>query len=108
MTGKRNPAKRFPKIPDHGMLNGSIHESYSRCGKPNCKCARGELHGPYYHRHQRIGNQILKEYIPLEELEEVRAACLRYQERQAEIRAFNKRAKTAMSTLMARAKELGL
>jgi len=29
------------------MVHGLPHEVYRKCGKPNCKCARGELHGPY-------------------------------------------------------------
>ena len=24
---------------------------YVRCGKPNCKCAEGELHGPYWYEY---------------------------------------------------------
>jgi hypothetical protein len=26
---------------------GTIHLRWQRCGKPNCKCASGQLHGPY-------------------------------------------------------------
>jgi len=25
---------------------GSLHRKFFKCGKPNCKCARGEPHGP--------------------------------------------------------------
>jgi len=33
----------------HGkpMVHGMPHEVYRRCGKANCKCAGGQLHGPY-------------------------------------------------------------
>jgi len=30
------------------VLRGSIIESYKKCGKPGCKCERGEGHGPKY------------------------------------------------------------
>ncbi len=28
---------------------GSIQERWLTCGDPDCKCARGEKHGPYYY-----------------------------------------------------------
>jgi hypothetical protein len=43
------PSKvRAPKItcPVCGR-EGYLRSQYMRCGKPNCKCARGQLHGPY-------------------------------------------------------------
>src|SRR5260370_17192321 len=30
-----------------GFLAGSLLEQRRRCGKEGCRCARGELHGPY-------------------------------------------------------------
>jgi hypothetical protein len=40
--------RRFPD-----KLSGAVHGQYVRCGKPNCKCASGELHDPYYYRFWR-------------------------------------------------------
>lgn len=33
----------------HGkrMVRGLSHEVFRRCGKQNCKCSEGKLHGPY-------------------------------------------------------------
>jgi len=28
------------------MVNGTVTQIYRRCGKPGCKCAQGEKHGP--------------------------------------------------------------
>jgi len=28
------------------MIRGSLYEIYRKCGNPNCKCAKGEKHGP--------------------------------------------------------------
>jgi hypothetical protein len=28
-------------------LRGTLHSQGRRCGRPGCRCARGELHGPY-------------------------------------------------------------
>lgn len=33
------------------------------CGKPNCKCQRGELHGPYWMRYKQIGKRRVKQYV---------------------------------------------
>jgi hypothetical protein len=46
-----------------------------RCGKPNCKCARGELHGPYYYHFERLGGKLVKRYLKAAEVEQTRAAC---------------------------------
>lgn len=37
------------------LLPGHIVTERVRCGKPNCRCARGELHGPYHYRRWRSG-----------------------------------------------------
>lgn len=29
------------------MVAGSVYATYRRCGKPMCRCAHGELHGPF-------------------------------------------------------------
>ena len=31
------------------ILRGSLMERYLTCGKPNCRCARGERHGPVWY-----------------------------------------------------------
>jgi hypothetical protein len=79
-------SKPFPKIPSDGLLKGTVCESFARCGKANCKCVRGSLHGPYYHRYQWYSGRVVKEYLPLAQVEEVRAACARYRCLQDELR----------------------
>lgn len=29
------------------ILTAQFYERYTKCSNPNCKCARGELHGPF-------------------------------------------------------------
>jgi hypothetical protein len=31
------------------LLRASFVESFVTCGKPNCRCARGERHGPFFY-----------------------------------------------------------
>ena len=37
----------FSLVQKSPMVHGLPHEVYRKCGKSNCKCARGEMHGPY-------------------------------------------------------------
>jgi hypothetical protein len=39
--------KLLPALRD--ILRGSLTERYLTCGKPGCKCARGERHGPIWY-----------------------------------------------------------
>ncbi len=58
-----------------GDLTGALVSEYKRCGKPNWRCARGHLHGPYYYRRWRdAGGQQRKQYVPRGQSEQVRAA----------------------------------
>jgi hypothetical protein len=42
---RRRLVARLPDVADY--LAGSLVEQSRRCGKPGCRCASGELHGPY-------------------------------------------------------------
>ncbi len=58
------------------MMPGSVHAQYVRCGKPSCKCARGELHGAYYYHFLRVDGKRTKRYLKAHEVTLMRAACL--------------------------------
>lgn len=34
-----------------------------KCGKPGCKCTRGQLHGPYWYAYQQQGDKFKSRYI---------------------------------------------
>jgi hypothetical protein len=34
-----------------------------RCGKSNCRCAAGRLHGPYWYLYQRRGGKLTSKYV---------------------------------------------
>ena len=57
------------------MLAGAVIAQYVRCGKAGCRCARGELHGPYLYRKWRDGRRQHKSYIKPSDVAAVRAAC---------------------------------
>jgi hypothetical protein len=55
------------------ILRGSLIERYLTCGKPSCKCARGERHGPVWYlsvtldQAHRAGST-----VPADQVEQVR------------------------------------
>jgi hypothetical protein len=57
------------------MLPGTVCAQMVRCGKPTCKCARGELHGPYFYRFVWQGGKQRKIYVKQKEVAQVRKAC---------------------------------
>ena len=52
-----------------GFLAGSLAEQRRRCGKEGCRCAQGELHGPY--AYLSVAGRMV--YVPAVLAEEVRA-----------------------------------
>ena len=68
-------------------IEGTVHAQFVTCGKRNCKCSRGELHGAYFYHFVRINGRLTKRYLKAEEVEETRIACQRRQcEEKAECR----------------------
>lgn len=46
-TRRQGLTKLMPPLGE--ILRGSLMERYLTCGKPDCKCARGERHGPIWY-----------------------------------------------------------
>jgi hypothetical protein len=61
-TRRRRLARSLPTL--EAVLQGALVIQRRRCGKPGCRCARGELHGPYVFLTVRrtTGRRLL--YIP--------------------------------------------
>jgi hypothetical protein len=79
---KTETQKMLPKT-----MPGTVHAQFIRCGKPNCKCVRGELHGAYYYHFVRVGGRLQKRYLKTWEVEAVKSACLtRQDQRKREIK----------------------
>lgn len=43
--------------------NKTYRQESVRCGKENCKCARGKLHGPYWYSYTRVKDKVTSQYI---------------------------------------------
>jgi hypothetical protein len=44
---RKKAIQRLGKVPE--VLRGTLLERMTQCGKPGCKCMRGEKHGPAYY-----------------------------------------------------------
>ena len=64
------PGGSFPKITP---LPGSLQPEWRRCGKPTCRCARGEPHGPYVYHYWYEHGRRRKAYVPRDRVEAVAA-----------------------------------
>src|SRR2546422_10255784 len=54
------------------FLAGSLVEQTRRCGKEGCRCARGELHGPYVYLSVGRGKGARLLYVPAQLAEAAR------------------------------------
>jgi hypothetical protein len=62
---RRRLLGRLPEVSE--VLRGAITEQGRRCGKPTCRCARGQLHGPYtYLSVAGPGGRSRMVYVPAE------------------------------------------
>jgi hypothetical protein len=68
-----------PFFSDRPVIKGTVYELKRRCGKPGCKCARGELHARMVVSASEGGKTRLQ-VIPYGFLVEVQAKVRRYQE----------------------------
>ena len=69
-------------------LEGYLEAQMVRCGKANCKCSKGELHGPYYiRRWERRGKKCSK-YVKKGELSSVKAGISARKQQREELKEF--------------------
>jgi hypothetical protein len=68
-----------PFFSDRPVIKGTVYELRRRCGKPGCKCARGELHARMVVSASEKGKTRLR-VIPRGFLVEVQERVRRYQE----------------------------
>jgi len=60
------------------LLKGSLNQVYRRCGNPNCRCAHGERHGPFYLLTWSEGGKTRSRHIPREKAAQVEEMIANY------------------------------
>ena len=61
------------------LVRGAVVESARICGKPNCKCQRGEKHKSNYFT-SSVHSKSLRFYLPPQVVKEITAWCNNYKE----------------------------
>lgn len=88
---RRRLARSLPDV--EGLIAGSVVDQGRRCGKEGCRCATGELHGPYtYVVLPRAGGRTRTVYVPAAAADAVRegaAVSARVRDALEEISAIN-------------------
>jgi hypothetical protein len=74
-------------LPKMDPLPGVVCVQWRRCGSPNCRCARGQLHGPYSYRFWRERGRLKKAYVRPADVEEVRSRCQARRQTRASVTA---------------------
>jgi hypothetical protein len=67
------------------MVSGSLVEQYVTCGKPRCRCTRGQKHGPLYYLYWKEPGRSRSLYVPREKVGALRRQVQNYRRFQAEL-----------------------
>lgn len=100
---RKKVGKALPKIVPKP---GSVHAEMKRCGRAGCRCANGELHGPYYYRFFRVRGKLRKRYVRPEDVASVSAGCKAHQEQQARKRHIVRQSQQEWRRLMAAIRQM--
>lgn len=76
------------------MVSGSVYTTYKKCGNKNCKCARGELHGPFSYLSKKIDGKTILTFIRREDenkIVEQAKNYRKYSRAMAKLNRINKR-----------------
>ena len=62
-------------------IAAQVYERYKKCGNPNCKCAKGEPHGPFLWIYQKKkGQKVISTTVAKEKAPEAKEMARRYEE----------------------------
>lgn len=82
------------------ILEGSLIQRYILCGDPNCKCASGKPHGPYYYLSKKVRGETKLIYLSnKEELKELAQNYRLFQRSLTSIRRLNRQIEKSFALL---------
>ncbi len=97
--------KTLPKTA-HEISNGGLYRLSVRCGKVNCKCAKGELHPGYWYFITRIEGKLHKYYIPKDAVEGLAKVVAEARAKRAAYRQSLRDAKRRLTEIGLRLREI--
>jgi hypothetical protein len=96
--------KQRRALPKTGV--GAVCSQWVRCGKPNCRCVTGALHGPYHYLFWRERGRLRKRYVPAGQAEALRRACKKRRQAERKARALLRQSREAWRELLALLREV--
>ena len=72
----------FRRLP---LLAGSLVKQYVICGKPGCRCQRGQKHGPLFYLYWKEQGRSRSLYVPRDKVVEIRRQIQNYRRVQKEL-----------------------
>jgi hypothetical protein len=97
---EKKSADSLPKILRLARRGGSLQRQRVKCGKPGCKCSRGELHDGYYYFFMPTPAGLAKFYVRREDVPAVRAVIAERVNRRRMWRAELEGARNLLRILM--------
>lgn len=97
---QKKRADSLPKILALAAGAGSLQTQRVRCGKTNCKCARGELHEGYHYLYLPPSAGLSKVYVRRKDVPVVRAVIEGRKRRAAAFRNELAQARTFLRRMM--------
>lgn len=91
------PTKMLPKTAEE-IFDGGVYVQHVRCGKSNCKCARGETHTAHYFFSRRNG-KLTKTYVRKADVEAFTEIVNQAKETRAQKRTATKQSKELLKRL---------
>jgi hypothetical protein len=70
------------------ICSGTITRRMTTCGTPNCRCKRGERHGPYYQWGRVVKGRLVHRWLSAAEATRFTAAIKDYREIRRLLRAW--------------------
>lgn len=72
------------------VCTGTLLRRSTTCGNPNCKCARGERHGPYVRWGRMLKGRLVQRWLSAEEAPRFAVANTNYRELKRLLRAWER------------------
>ena len=72
------------------MVSGSIYSTYKKCGNKKCRCAKGELHGPFNYISKRVDGKTILTFVRKADESKITKEAQNYREYIKVIATLNK------------------
>ncbi len=72
------------------MVSGTIYSTYKKCGNKRCRCAKGELHGPFNYISKRVDGKTILTFVRRADEDKIKKEAQNYREYIKVIAGLNK------------------